>query len=88
MCYWVRITENRTGFKVSDSISTLDIRLGLTLRVRTDSLWEISTSTNLSQAAQWREDNGCTLETDEGPSKPYAASGVGKNALQCNNWQP
>lgn len=55
------------------------------LRVRTDSLWEIRISTNLSQAAQWREDNGCTLDTEEGPSKPYAAS---RNASQCNNWQP
>ena len=37
--YWVRITENETGVEVSDSISTLDIRLWLMRRVRTDSLW-------------------------------------------------
>lgn len=35
LCYWVRITESRTGFMVSDAISTLDIRYWLMLRVRT-----------------------------------------------------
>lgn len=37
LCYWVRITENETGVEVSDSISTLDIRL--MCRVRTGPLW-------------------------------------------------
>lgn len=85
LCYWVRITESRTGFMVSDAISTLDIRYWLMLRVRTDSFWEEQHFYQCVPGCQLRECNGFTLEADEVPRKHYVGSGVGENALSITD---